>query len=200
MSEGQTPTAALPPLKIKCTSTDCEKGLHCFKQTRKMKIANQKGQCRACGVELIDWDRVKRHDLTDIDYAFRALKFEFIRHYFWHVDFDQAALDHARRKGKSGMRLAAERRVRNSVGAAHPGFDGRQTPKKGNALYYAQHATASCCRQCIEEWHGFPKGEALTEDEIAYLSGLVMAYVEERLPDLTELGERVPARRRVKRS
>ena len=92
------------------------------------------------------------------------------------------------------MRIAAERRIRTSVGPAEPGFDGRQTPKEVNVLYYAQHATASCCRQCIEEWHGFPKGQALTDDEINYLSELVVHYVEERLPDLTEHGEKVPRR------
>jgi len=196
MSGDQATAASLPPLNITCTNTDCEKGLHCFKQTRKMKIANQSGQCRACGANLVDWNRVKRHDLTDIDHTFRALKFEFIRHYFWHVTFDLPALDHARRKGKIGMRLAADKRIRQSVGPAEPGFDGRQTPKTGNVLYYAQHATASCCRQCIEEWHGFSKGRALTDEEIIYLTTLVVNYVEERLPDLTEHGEKVPVRKR----
>ncbi len=39
-------------------------------------------------------------------------------------------------------------------------IDGRQTPREGNTIFYAQHATASCCRTCIEYWHGIPKNGA----------------------------------------
>jgi hypothetical protein len=57
---------------------------------------------------------------------------------------------------------------------------------------YAQHATASCCRKCIEEWHGIHQGRELTEDEITYLATLAILYVDERLPFLTQAGEKVP--------
>src|SRR5262245_12034807 len=136
----------LKPLKIKCTSTDCGNGLHCFRKTRKMQMANQAGRCRACGVELVDWSRVHLCQTADIQYTFAALRYELIRHHFWHIDIDEKAVLHARRKGKAGMRLAAEKRIRASVGAAEPSYDGRQTPMQGNAIYYAQHAVAACCR------------------------------------------------------
>lgn len=35
--------------------------------------------------------------------------------------------------------------------------DGKQTPMKGYPVFTAQHATATCCRDCIEKWHKFPK-------------------------------------------
>lgn len=97
------------------------------------------------------------------------------------------------------MREAAEKRLRKYVGPENPSFDGRQTPKSGNIIFYAQHATAACCRACVEQWHGFPKGRDLTDDEIAYLTELVFRYIVERLPDLTEEGEKVPpiSRRRA---
>ena len=44
MTEFQKP----PPLDIKCTSTDCDNDLHCFKQLKKM-TPDQRGKCRACG-------------------------------------------------------------------------------------------------------------------------------------------------------
>jgi hypothetical protein len=184
----------LQPLEIKCTSTNCENGLHCFKQNRKKKVADQFGQCYSCGIDLVDWSRVKKRDLSDVKYTFTALKYELFRHYFWHLEIDQRAVNHARRKGKSGMRVAAQKRICKSVGPAEPPYDGRQTPREnsGNAIYYAQHATACCCRKCIEEWHGIPQGRELTEQEIGYLTDLVMLYVEERLPILTEHGEKVP--------
>jgi hypothetical protein len=158
-----------------------------------MRALNQRGRCRACGAELIDWDRVHRRDLADAAYTFAALKYELIRHHFWHVAIDPKAVDHARRKGKVRIHEAAERRVRKSVGPAEPPFDGRQTPREGsgNVIYYAQHATASCCRKCIEEWHGISRGRELNEEEIAYLTTLVAFYIDERLPFLTLHGEKI---------
>ncbi|WP_210403143.1 MULTISPECIES: DUF4186 family protein [unclassified Tolypothrix] len=157
-------------------------------------MADQFGQCHSCGADLVDWSRVQKRDLSDVNYTFAALKHELIRHYFWHIEIDQKAINHARRKGKNGMRVAVEKRIRKSVGPAEPPYDGRQTPKEnsGNAIYYAQHATACCCRQCMEYWHDIPLGRELTEAEIGYFSDLVMLYINERLPFLTENGEKVP--------
>lgn len=183
----------LKPLKITCTSSDCNSGLHCFKATKKMVKANLEGRCRSCGISLVNWERVHNRNLNDAAYTFQALKYELIRHHFWHIEIDPKAINHARRKGKIGMRAAAENRIKKSVGDAHPVFDGRQTPKSGNALFYAQHATASCCRKCIEEWHGIEMGRELSPAEIAYLTELLVLFIDERLPDLTEEGEKVPA-------
>lgn len=192
MPVDQESKGKLKPLKITCTSSDCENGLHCFRQTRKMMALNRQGQCRACGAELVDWKRVHKREPADVAYTFTALKYELIRHHFWHVAVDQRAENHARRKGKVEMQAATEKRISKSVGPAEPPFDGRQTPRVGNIIYYAQHATASCCHKCIEEWYGIPRGRELTEDEIAYLTTLAMLYINERLPFLTLHGEKVP--------
>ena len=40
------------PLKIKCTASDCDNDLHCFKATRKMAQADR-GRCRACGADVL---------------------------------------------------------------------------------------------------------------------------------------------------
>ena len=197
--QSQAAPTKLKLLKITCTSTDCEKGLHCFKQSRKMKAANQRGQCRTCGADLIDWNRLKKNDLADIDYAFSALKQEFIRHHFWHEPLDEKAVNYARRKGRIKLNEAARRRIEKSVGPANPSFDGRQTGKSENPIFYAQHATASCCRKCIQEWHGFPMGEELTENQIFYLTALVQRFLDERLPALSEISEKVPSVRTAKK-
>ena len=31
--------------------------------------------------------------------------------------------------------------------------DGKQTPMRGHPVFVAQHATATCCRECIRKWH-----------------------------------------------
>jgi hypothetical protein len=159
-----------------------------------MVAVNQQGRCRTCGAELVDWSRVHKRNPADAAYTFAALKYELVRHYFWHVEIDLRAVNHARRKGKIGLQAAAEQRIRKAVGPAEPPFDGRQTPREGsgNVISYAQHATASCCRKCIAEWHGIPRGRELTEDEIAYLTTLAVLYIDERLPFLTQDGEKGP--------
>lgn len=183
----------LEPLKITCTSTACGDELHCFRQARKSaegRVAG--GRCRDCGAQLVDFRRVHMRNLNDLKYTFRSLKYELIRHHFWHLEIDQRAKNYARRKGRAGMRNAAERRIRKSVGPAEPAFDGRQTGTVGNPLFFAQHATASCCRKCIEYWHGVEQGRPLTEDEVQYFTALVNIFIVERFPDLSEHGEKVP--------
>jgi hypothetical protein len=180
-------------LGIKCTASDCEAGLHCFRQAKKRGEKETKGgRCRECGADLVDWSRVHKRKLDDVHHTFDALKNELIRHHFWHREIDLRAVNNARRKGREGMKHAAERRIRKSVGPAEPAFDGRQTGKSGNPLFYAQHSTATCCRKCIEYWHGIPQHRELTESEVSYFAQLLYMYIEERLPNLTEHGEKVP--------
>ena len=37
--------------------------------------------------------------------------------------------------------------------------DGKQTPTKGHPVFVAQHATATCCRECIRKWHKIQPGK-----------------------------------------
>ncbi len=187
----------LPPLKIRCLGKDCERGYHCYRETKNM-APDERGACRYCGENLIDWERVHTQDLADAEHTFAALRTEFVRHHFWHHDISRRAVNHARRKGKMEMRTATEKRIRSSVGRARDQLfrDGTQTPMDGdnlNLIHYAQHATASCCRTCIQEWHGIPRDRALTDDEVRYLTDLAMLYIEERLPDLAEDWDQGPS-------
>ncbi|PJM78333.1 DUF4186 domain-containing protein [Bifidobacterium scaligerum] len=88
---------------------------------------------------------------------------------------------YARSKGKAVIDRHAHEMLRDRVGAAEPKNDGRQTPWRGHPVFTAQHATATCCRGCIEKWHHIAQGRALTDDEIDRLSNLVMAWIERDL-------------------
>jgi len=178
-------------LDIKCTDSDCSNNLHCFRATKVMIRENTAGTCRQCGADLIDWSRIHKRALGDTSYTFDALKNELIRHHFWHKEIDEKAVRHAHKKGKKGVQAAAKKRLVSSIAKEQPYRDGYQTPYDGNVLYYAQHATACCCRKCLEYWHDIPMGRELSDDELDYLAELVMLYVNERLPDLTEEGERL---------
>ena len=157
------------------------------------------GRCVACNVDLVDWDRLDRHDISDATYTTNALKYEMIRHFYWHEAVDETALNHALRKGLIRLREAAEKRLWKSIGPPSRELyrDGTQTPLSGNVIYYAQHATATCCRKCAEEWHGIDRNRPLTTAEVSYMTELIMLYVKDRLPELPLEGQKVPPRRRT---
>lgn len=189
------PTATLPKLAITCTASDCEQDLHCFRSTKKLVNAGLGGACRKCHAQLVDWDRVHERHIGDAEHTFTQLRLELIRHHFWHLDIDEQAMNHALRKGRAALIVAVAKRLERSVGPESPFRDGTQTPMKGNVVYYAQHATACCCRTCIEYWHGIPKGQPLTSEQLQYLTDLATMFIAERLPDLPDGPTKVPRRR-----
>lgn len=183
------------PLEIKCTSTDCDNDPHCFKQLKKMS-PDQRGKCRSCGADLIDWERLHHRDTGDVIHTFQSLQNEMIRHHFFHRPVDDTAMRHAQRKGRDQLKDAARDRLRKYLAVAEPPRDGRQTPLEGNAIFYAQHATATCCRTCLEYWHDIPRGRPLTDAEYNYCVSLVDLFLDEKLPDLADEPIKVPPRRR----
>jgi uncharacterized protein DUF4186 len=196
MADEAKAQSTLKPLKITCTSSDCSNNLHCFLTTKRRAEQGKTGQCRDCDAELVDWARVSRRDLLDVQYTFEALRLEMIRHHFWHTPLSQRAINHAKRKGRAALRSFANGQLRRLVGGErHPreGYQtARETSPSANAIHFAQHATACCCRKCIAEWHAIPLNRALTDDELAYFTDLVMRYVDERIPELKDGGVSVP--------
>ena len=61
-------------------------------------------------------------------------------------------------KGMATIRRHAEDFIRTRLAPANPANDGRQTPMRGHPVFKAQHATATCCRGCLEKWWKIPKG------------------------------------------
>ncbi len=59
--------------------------------------------------------------------------------------------------------------------------DGKQTPIKGHPVFIAQHATATCCRGCLEKWHKIEKTHILNEKEILYIKNVIMKWIEREL-------------------
>ena len=177
--------------KVTCSAHDCERDLHCFRSKRPIDRSYRNGRCVACGIDLIDWDRVDKRNLSDVAYTIQALEHEMFRHHYWHKTVDDEAILRARKKGLDQLRNDAEKRIVRYLSPPSKEIfrDGTQTPLRGNAVYYAQHATATCCRKCAEEWHGIDRNRPLTKDEIKYMVDLIMLYIEKRLPFLTKTGE-----------
>ena len=66
-------------------------------------------------------------------------------------------LEYIKEKGLDTIYSHACDFIRDRVAPAEPVNDGKQTPMRGHLVFIAQHATATCCRGCIEKWHKFPK-------------------------------------------
>jgi hypothetical protein len=55
--------------------------------------------------------------------------------------------------------------------------DGKQTPFRGHPVFVAQHATACCCRGCLQKWHRIPRGRDLTAEEKSYVRSVLERWL-----------------------
>lgn len=59
------------------------------------------------------------------------------------------------------------------------GNDGKQTPFKGHPVFIAQHATATCCRECLVKWHQIEKNKELNSTEIEYILSFILLWLKD---------------------
>jgi hypothetical protein len=194
---GKKVPAGVPAVKVTVVpellpgpDNDCVRGLHKY---FKSPATNDRRQpvCSRCGNDSIDWERLHKRDINDIEYTIAQLKTDRWNHDWWFKDFDAKAVQHALGKGLSGIDYAVRPMIAKSVGRVYPWNgklqpyrDGGQTPYEGNIIFYGQHATATCCRKCIKEWHGIPEGRELTQEEMDYLAELLLVYIRVRFPEM----------------
>jgi len=70
--------------------------------------------------------------------------------------------------------------VESRLADAEPANDGKQTPMKNHPVFVAQHATATCCRGCLEKWHRIEKGRPLSAPEIDYIVGIIERWLRQQ--------------------
>jgi hypothetical protein len=68
--------------------------------------------------------------------------------------------------------------VARRLAPAEPLNDGKQTPMRGHPAFIAQHATATCCRWCLQKWHGIAAGQALTAAEQEHVVAAIGRWLE----------------------
>ena len=86
-------------------------------------------------------------------------------------------LEYIKDKGLDTIHSHARDFIRDRVAPSEPVNDGKQTPMRGHPVFIAQHATATCCRGCIEKWHKFPQHRELTQTEQEYLISVIMEWI-----------------------
>ena len=64
---------------------------------------------------------------------------------------------------------------------AYMANDGKQTPMRGHPVFIAQHATATCCRECIRKWHKMQPGKELSQVQQNYLVDVIMTWIQREM-------------------
>ncbi len=125
-------------------------------------------------------------DRATIDSTLRALAKQPFRAKFHLRGRDAATVE---LRGLDVIRQHAGELLAKKLVPAAPHKDGKQTPYRGHPVFVAQHATATCCRTCLERWHRIPQGRELTSDEQAYVVDVICRWIE---TDMAASGRRAP--------
>lgn len=113
----------------------------------------------------------------DFDAVFMALQQSRFRSRFRLQGKEQ---EYLRTKGLALVLTHASEFIEKRLAPALPVKDGKQTPWRGHPVFLAQHATATCCRGCLEKWHGIPRGRELSQSEQSYVVSVVERWLREQ--------------------
>lgn len=116
--------------------------------------------------------------MRDLDELFAALARSTFRTGFKLNSKDMAYLQ---QKGLSTVLDHAEDFIQSRLAPAVIENDGKQTPMRGHPVFVAQHATACCCRGCLQKWHQIPQGRELTLAEQAYIVVVLEKWLREKV-------------------
>lgn len=96
---------------------------------------------------------------------------------------DEKSREYVQKKGEETIARHAMDFINKRLAPKEISNDGKQTPMKGHPVFIAQHATATCCRSCLEKWHGIKKGHDLDEKEIKYIKDVIMSFIRDEMGD-----------------
>ena len=85
----------------------------------------------------------------------------------------QKDIDYINEKGLDTIRQHAADFIAKREAPAYIANDGKQTPMRGHPVFIAQHATATCCRECIRKWHKMQPGRELSQVQQDYLVDII---------------------------
>ena len=102
----------------------------------------------------------------------------------------QKDIDYINEKGMDTIRQHAKDFIAKREAPAVIPNDGKQTPTKGHPVFIAQHATATCCRECIRKWHKMQPGRELSEVQQDYLVDVIMTWIQNEMEAYEHLTNR----------
>ena len=117
--------------------------------------------------------------MASLDEIFSALAGSAFRRRFHLAERER---DYLAAHGLANVLVQAEELIARPLAPARPPNDGKQTPFAGHPVFVAQHATATCCRNCLAKWHGIGKGRPLTAEEQAHAVRAIRRWLEAQRP------------------
>ena len=102
------------------------------------------------------------------------------------IHLQQKEREYLRRKGMNEVLKHAAEFIEKRLAPAYPANDGKQTPWHNHPVFIAQHATATCCRGCLQKWHQISKGRALTPEEQEYIVEVIGTWLSQQEGDSGE--------------
>ena len=93
----------------------------------------------------------------------------------------QKDIDYINEKGLGTIRQHAKDFIAKREAPAYIANDGKQTPMRGHPVFIAQHATATCCRECIRKWHKMQPGKELSQVQQDYLVDVIMTWIQKEI-------------------
>ena len=90
-------------------------------------------------------------------------------------------IDYINEKGLDTIRQHAKEFIAKREAPAYIANDGKQTPMRGHPVFIAQHATATCCRDCIRKWHKMQPGKELSQVQQEYLVDVIMTWIQKEM-------------------
>ena len=112
--------------------------------------------------------------MRDLDEVFERLQRSSFRQRF---RLRAAELAYLEQKGLDVVMGHARDFIDKRLAPALPVNDGKQTPMGKHPVFIAQHATATCCRGCLEKWHGIARGRELSEEEQEHVLGAIKRWL-----------------------
>src|SRR5689334_24169558 len=111
---------------------------------------------------------------ADLDEVFgRLARSSFRRRFRLHA----AEKDYLDRRGLDTVMSHGEKFIEERLAPADPPNDGKQTPMRNHPIFIAQHATATCCRGCLEKWHRIARGRELSTAERDYVVSVITRWL-----------------------
>jgi predicted Fe-S protein YdhL (DUF1289 family) len=84
----------------------------------------------------------------------------------------------------------ARKFIDERLAPANPANDGKQTPFRNHPVFVAQHATATCCRGCLEKWHRIPRGQELTARERDHIVTVIERWLRREIDPTADMDAR----------
>lgn len=114
--------------------------------------------------------------MNDLDFLFEKLAKSRFRSSF---RLKGKELEYLNSKGLPKILEHGRDFIEERLASANPPNDGKQTPMRNHPIFIAQHATATCCRGCLQKWHGIPaQDHELSKEEKDYISSVLERWIK----------------------